>query len=105
MIGGEGELSEVNRRVTSSMMHAMPLHNYEDLPRDGIAMWCDFFVALDVVEKTALFKAIWDSLSSPERDAVVADLKLFVARAYEMSALLAQADATSTDTAVDPDLD
>lgn len=101
VIGGEGELSELNRRVTAEMMMAMPLQNYEDLPRSRIESWCDYFRSLGIEEKTSLFKSIWDNLAASERDAVVADLKLFVARAYEMQQLLQQ----SSHTSLDPDLD
>lgn len=95
VIGGEGELSEKNRSLTAEMMMPMPLHNYPDLPKENIQSWCDFFASLSVEGKTSIFKRIWDKLDAGERDAVVFDLKVFIARAIEIRALMAQSSSSA----------
>lgn len=101
-----GELSELNKSVTADMMTAMPLHNYEDLPKrlvpiypqlyhfchlsitnffhSAIEKWCAHFTSLESEGKTALLERIWNNLTSGEKEAVLADLKLFIAQAWEM---------------------
>jgi tetratricopeptide (TPR) repeat protein len=95
VIGGEGQISEVNQRLSESHMQPMPLHNYVDLPRDAIAFWCDYFHEQTPESKTQIMHAIWEVLDNAEKDAVLADLKLFVARAYEMEELLKRGSAVA----------
>jgi tetratricopeptide (TPR) repeat protein len=104
VIGGEGDLSEVNRRLTEKHMQPMPLHNYVDLPRDHIAAWCDYFREQSPEAKTEIMHLIWEALESAEKDAVVADLKVFVARAYELEALMSQSSSGASKVS-DDDLD
>ena len=63
-------------------MVPMPLHNYEDLPRRDIEPWCEYFKRLSGVDKTDVFRRIWEGLNEAEREAVVQDLKLFITAAH-----------------------
>lgn len=56
----------------------MPLQNYEDLPRRDIEPWCAYFKQLSGVDKTDVFRRIWEGLSDEESDAVIQDLKVFI---------------------------
>eukprot|EP01038_Epipyxis_sp_PR26KG_P012718 gene12718-17056_t len=80
IIGGTGELSDSNRQIDSDMMMAMPLHNYEDLPRSRVSVWCDYFETLSSQEKAETFGSIWKHLSSEEQNDVIVDLRLFISQ-------------------------
>ena len=47
MIGGEGDISEETRRLFHlDKMCEMPMHNYQDMTRENIEIWCSFFESL-----------------------------------------------------------
>jgi tetratricopeptide (TPR) repeat protein len=91
LIGGQGELSDANKSISVEMMLPMPLHNYEDLPRERILLWCEYYQQKSSDDKLQFMRKIWESLSSIEQDAVVNDLKLFISS--EMQAKLSQGTA------------
>jgi hypothetical protein len=62
-------------------MKPMPLHNYEDMPRENIESWCIWFSKLSKEEKTNILEKIWKNLSGKDQTAVLEDLKLFVGNA------------------------
>lgn len=78
LIKGLGDLSELTKSMTEDNMVAMPLHNYEDLPRARIAPWVDYFRDLPFEGKAALFQGLWASLSSEEQSDVILDLQLLL---------------------------
>jgi len=82
IIGGAGTPSEQVLSVQATSMVPMPLHNYTDLPRKDIELWCDFFKQLSGSDKTEVFRRIWEGLNEEERDAVIQDLKVFITAAH-----------------------
>lgn len=79
LIGGEGNISEETERLFClDKMNAMPMHNYEDLPRSNIEPWCSFLESLPSCEKCLLLKEIWVLLTSFEQNLVIVDLKAFL---------------------------
>lgn len=87
IIGGETGLSDATlEHVTAEVMIPMPLHNYPDLPRERIQLWCDYFRDLDVERKRLIFEAIWNKiLLSEEKNDVILDLKLLFSQSIQSS--------------------
>lgn len=80
IISGKGKLSDVNESISVDMMSAMPLHNYEDLTRERISVWCDYFSNLSKSDKTQVLINIWNILNSEEQHAVITDLRFFMSQ-------------------------
>ncbi len=65
-------------------MISMPMTNYEDdLGREQIAAWCDYFNAQNQATKLSLFKQIWALLTSEEQNDVIVDFKLLMGRSSD----------------------
>jgi tetratricopeptide (TPR) repeat protein len=87
IIGGEsGASNMIIERVTSDVMADMPLHNYTDLPRERVALWCDYFKnSLDMEGKNLVFQAIWNKLlTTEEKTDIIMDMKLLFNQSLEI---------------------
>jgi tetratricopeptide (TPR) repeat protein len=82
LIGGETGLSRASLdMIVPEAMIDMPLHNYPDLPRERIQLWCDYFKGLSPENKRTFFQAIWNKiLTSDEQNDVISDLKLLMSQ-------------------------
>jgi hypothetical protein len=60
-------------------MFAMPLSNYEDLPRSRVMVWCDFFVSLPSFnDRATVFQQMWGVLTPEEQNDVLKDLHMLM---------------------------
>jgi len=86
IIGGDSGMSDLaNERITPDTMIDMPLHNYPDLPRERISVWCNYFQSLNIESKQLVFQAIWNKiLSSDEQNDIIMDLKLLLNQTLEI---------------------
>lgn len=78
LVGNTSEISEVYRNMMPEQMPDMPMHNYADLPIDGIPSWRTFFHTLDSDAKTALLKMMYEVLNNQEQGLVIQDLSVFI---------------------------
>lgn len=92
MIGGEGKTSVFNTELTADLLTAMPMDNYQDLPKENIKAFCEYFEAQSSEDKTSILKSFWDILTSTEQNTVVTDLKVFVSQSVEAVASAAEDD-------------
>jgi tetratricopeptide (TPR) repeat protein len=95
IIGGEsGASNMITERLTSDVMADMPLHNYPDLPRERVALWCDYFKnSLDMEGKKLVFQAIWNKLlTTEEKTDIIMDMKLL----FSQSLGIPESDASDT---------
>jgi tetratricopeptide (TPR) repeat protein len=84
IIGGDGALSEANQeKITPETMVELPMGNYEDMPRERLQLWFDYFMNLSSENRLQVFDNIWKGLTSEEQNDIIKDLRILFANVME----------------------